>query len=99
LRDLGMSELDFKTYASQRLPAALKNTGIPADKRRAAVLLLAENIGKISDDPQVRQQLADVPLVHCNDAVFRCASQCYFDGNIVREALGEGVHFATLPEG
>jgi hypothetical protein len=98
LRDVGMSELDFKTYASQRLPAALKNTGISADKRLAAVLLLAEHIGKISDDPQVPRRLADVPLVQCNDGVFRWASQCYFDGNIVREALGDGVHFATLPK-
>ena len=46
LRDLGMPELDFRTYVLKYLPSALKNRAVTADKRRAANVLLAKHIGE-----------------------------------------------------
>jgi len=97
LRDLGMRELDFRTYAVEFLPAALKDPSATPDKRRAAVRLLADHVGELRDDPQARQALAATPLVECTDGEFRRVGQCYFDTSTVRDCLGDNTHFAALP--
>ncbi|SHF88484.1 hypothetical protein SAMN02745206_02848 [Desulfacinum infernum DSM 9756] len=76
LRALGMRPLDFSTYAA-KLPVALSKPGIAADKIRRAVMLLAERIGTIKDDPSIRKDLAEAPLVECTDGRFRKATECY----------------------
>jgi hypothetical protein len=96
LRDLGMPALDFKTYAV-RLPDALSNLAIPADKRRKAVFLLAERIGEIKDNPSIRDGLAGVPLVECTDGTFQKATACYFPNESVKLCLGESVLTAVIP--
>ena len=99
LRDLGMQELDFRTYAVARLPAALNDAATPVEKRRAAVQLLASRAGELKDDQAARQALATTRLVECSDGEFRQADKCYFDARAVRECLGNDARFATLPEG
>ena len=99
LRDLGMPELDFRTYAVARLPAALNDSATALDKRRAAVQLLASRAGELKDDEAARRVLATTKLVECSDGEFRQAKECYFDAGAVRECLGNDAHFATLPKG
>ena len=96
LRDLGMPDLDFKTYAL-RLPGALSDPAIPADKRRKAVYLLAERIGEIKDDQSIRDSLAGAPLVECTDGTFQKATACYFPSESVRLCLEESALTAVLP--
>lgn len=96
LRDLGMPALDFKTYAV-RLPEALSNSAIPAEKRRKAVFLLAERIGEIKDNPSIRDSLAGAPLVECTDGTFQKATACYFPNESVKLCLGESALTAVIP--
>lgn len=97
LRDLGMPDLDFLTYAVFRLPVALTNPAVTSDKRRAAVILLAGHIGELKDNESARLALTAAPLVECTDGEFRQAQTCYFDSAIVRECLGAARYFAVLP--
>lgn len=97
LRDLGMPDLDFPTYAISRLPVALTNPAVTSDKRRAAVILLAGHIGELKDNETARLALTATPLVECTDGVFRQAQTCYFDSVIVRDCLGAARYFAVLP--
>jgi hypothetical protein len=99
LRDLGMPELDFRTYAVARLPAALNEGATTVDKRRAAIELLASRAGELRDDQEARRALATTRLVECTDGEFRQAQECYFDMRAVRDCLGDNTHFATLPKG
>ena len=96
LADLGMAILDFKTYAC-RLPKALEDSDIATEKRRAVIALLASRLGEIKDDQEVHDALAAAALIACADGEFQPAESCYFDGNTVRDCLGESVHFAVLP--
>lgn len=97
LINLGMQELDFRFYAKQQLPAALQNQEVLLEKRRNAIKLLADQIGKIKDDQEVRDALAKSRLVECMDGEFHQASICYFDTQAVRGCLGDDVSFVKLP--
>ena len=96
LIDLGMLVFDFKTYAG-RLPSALENNSIPADKRRKAFFLLAERIGEIKDHHSMRDALAGASLVECTDGTFQKASACYFPNESINGCLGESVLSAVIP--
>ena len=97
LISLGMQKLDFRIYAKQQLPAALQNQDVPPEKRRNAIKLLADRIGEIKDDQEVRDALAKSRLVECTDGEFRPTATCYFDIQTVRECLGNNVSFVKLP--
>lgn len=99
LSDLGMPELDFRTYASERLPAALDDPAVTPGKRWAAITLLANRIGELRDDQTARQSLAQARLIGCADGEFRKAHECYFDTDVVRICLGDDIHFTFLPKG
>ena len=96
LRDLGMPELDFPTYAISRLPAALTSAAVTSEQRRAAVVLVANRIGELKDNEAARRALAAAPLVECADGTYLHAQDCYFDSGTVRDCLGDDLHFAVL---
>lgn len=98
LRELGMRELDFRTYAVRYLPSVLKREDVPLDKRRAAVRLLAERIGELRDNNEAYEALASTPLVECTDGEFRLAQECYFNSTEVRQCLGDNINIAVLPK-
>lgn len=97
LRDLGMQELDFRNYAIRHLPEALDNSSVSPEKRRAAVTLLANRLGEIKDDKDVRIALAVTPLIECKDGQFRKAHNCYFENQTVCECLSDEVYVTVLP--
>jgi len=96
LRDLGMPDLDFPTYAASRLPGVLADPAVSPDKRRAVAMLLAGRIGELKDNQTARYALAASPLVECTDGQFRQAQMCYFDCEAVRDCLVGNVYFAVL---
>lgn len=98
LKDLGAKPLTFRSYASDHLPGALKDERVPVEKKRAAVRLLAEHIGEIQDDDDVREALAAAPLVECQDGAFREPGDVYFDAPETRQVLGGAAAFAFLPK-
>jgi hypothetical protein len=99
LRDLGMPELDFPTYATARLPAALANRDVSPEKRRAAILVLANHVGELKDNNAARQALSIAPVVECGDEKFCRADGCYLDEPAVRECLGGDANIAVLAAG
>ncbi|MGA2792690.1 MAG: DUF3883 domain-containing protein [Roseiarcus sp.] len=99
LSDLGMPALDFRTYAVARLPATLRDAAVTSDKRRAAVILLANRVGELRDDQEARKALASAPLIECTDGEFRQAHECYFGTSAVRECLSDNIHLGSLPKG
>ncbi|MFQ3652231.1 MAG: DUF3883 domain-containing protein [Gemmataceae bacterium] len=98
LSDLGAPDLDFPTYAASMLPKILSGAELPADKRRAAVLLLASRLGEVKDNRDAQRALIGCSLVECCDKVFRPATECYFDNAAVRDCLDDSAHFAILPK-
>ncbi|GAP63514.1 hypothetical protein ARMA_1937 [Ardenticatena maritima] len=95
LRDLGVQELDFLTYATKFLPEALKDD-IPHEKRRAAVRLLAHHLGELKENPSARDILAQIPLIECSDGRSYPATECYFPNADVRKCLGDSTPYALL---
>ncbi len=98
LRDLGMVELDFPTYATSKLPKILMDDELPVEKRRATVQLLAERLGELKDSQAARGALSKCALVECRDHSFRAAADCYFDSAQVSDCLERTANFALLPK-
>ena len=98
LRDLGVQELDFPTYATKFLPEALARDDVPAEKRRAAVQLLSRHLGQLKENHAAKDVLANVPLIECSGGHFRPAFECYFDTPAVRTCLGDSVPYAILDD-
>jgi hypothetical protein len=98
LRDLGMVELDFPTYATSKLPKILMDDGLPVEKRRATVQLLAERLGELKDSQAAHGALSKCALVECQDHSFLAAANCYFDSAQVSDCLERTAHFALLPK-
>jgi hypothetical protein len=99
LRELGIQELSFPVYVAQHLIPALQSPELPDQKRRDAVLLLASRRSEISEDQEIRQQLASLSLVECSDRSFHDASAVYFPSQVVSEVLGGTALQAALPAG
>ena len=98
LRDLGVQELDFFTYATKFLPDALRRDDVPAEKRRKAVHILARRLGELKENHMARDALATVPLVECLDGRFRPARECYFDNHVVKACFGDSMPYALLDD-
>lgn len=97
LRDLGMPELDFRTYAVDRLPKALQSAGVSDKTRRDVTALLASHLGELKDDAEARKVLTAARLVECADGLHREARECYFDSTSVRACFGDHAHLVALP--
>ena len=98
LKDIGMRELNFKNYVL-RLPKALSKPNLSDEKRRQAISLLAERLGRIRDDKDARDALIETPLVEYADGKFRNPKECYFKSDSVDACLGSSYFCAVLPPG
>lgn len=98
VRDLGVPELTFRTYAAEKLPGVFTSQEIAREKRHAAVILLANRVGELKDDGDTRRALRDSPVVECSDRNWRRAGECYFDSEIVAECLGDPPLALVPPE-
>ena len=98
LRDLRATELTFRIYVLRHLSLSLDNETLDPSIRRAAVGLLADHLGELMDDAEVRQRLSSVRLVSCTDGKYRPAHDCYFASSDVSALLGDDGNIALLPE-
>ena len=98
LLDLGVEELDFRTYVTGHLAQALDDSALDTSIRRAAVALLADGYSALIDDAEARRVLSSVRLVRCRDGEYRRASDCYFPSSNVQDLLEEDANIAVLPD-
>ncbi len=98
LISLGADELEFRAYVLNHLSKALEEDELDRTVRQEAVTLLADRLGELIDDDEVRQRLSLLSLVPCADEEYRRADMCYFPDTIVQEMLGDNANIAVLPE-
>lgn len=99
LRDLGVQDLTFETYAREQVPRVLdEEPDLSVEVRRRLVQLLAQRLGEIRGSDEVKRHLEGLPLVECTDGEFRPASRVYASSGIVRAVLGEEVYMASPPD-
>lgn len=98
LKDVGMQVLDFRNYVLTRIPLALKDENVSADKKRALISLLVKRLGEIKDDQDIRNALKETPLIECSDRKYRKAEECYFQNENIISCLANDVHY-TAPKG
>ena len=94
---LGAKNLSFRTFVRDYLPAVLNDEASNPDIRHAAIFLLAERIGELRDDNEMRALLSALPMVLCTDGQCRRPDDCYFSDEVVHEVLGQQANIALLP--
>lgn len=97
LRDLGMSELTFITYARDHIPRTFDTRSLPPKLCRRLLTLLAERLGQIRDQNDIRGKLAQCPLVECMDGEFRKPAETYLDNEVTKLIFGDSVSYVRLP--
>jgi hypothetical protein len=89
LKRLGARPLTFASYVTEFVPRAVAlHLGDP-DRWWKLILLMAEKLGQIEDDPAVQQALAHVPCVRTVEGGFEKPSEVYFASDLVTGILGE----------
>lgn len=97
LQDLGLQQLDFDTYVHTHLPRVLApNPDLPSDARHRLLQLLAQRLGQMRDDTDLRHTLGQLPLIPAMDGAFRPARSLYATRDIAA-LLGLHVHVAEPP--
>lgn len=97
MQALGAQELTFQRYAHEFIPRAFEsNQALSAEKKRAVVRLLAEQLGALRDHREIREALSRLPLVECGDKQFRNASEVYFPSSEIRALVRTDAHFAAV---
>jgi len=98
IESLGAEELTLINYVTQHIPLAFRDESSLEDAwKQKLVALLAINIGQIKDNDECASALRCCELVACTDGEYRKPSKVYFDSDIVRNVLGNGVPIAQLP--
>ena len=98
LVDLGVAELDFRTYVLEHLSQALDDEELAPTVREEAMTLLADHLGELIDDDELHQVLSPIRLVRCRDGQYHRAADCYFPDDVIEEVLGTDAKVAVLPE-
>lgn len=98
LRDLGAKELTFEHYAAEHVPRAFQGEEVAPDRRRAAIRLLADELGRLVDNYEIRDALASVASVECEDGSFRLPKDVYFSSPVIEEVLGDLANIALVPD-
>ncbi len=94
LNDLKVNELNIVNYTKDFVPELFKNKKkLPKAKRQELVLLLSRYLGEIWGNEEIRLTYRDLPIVECNDGVFRKATEVYFHDNDLLSILGQSGKF------
>ena len=95
LRRLGASELTFTDYARDYIPGAFAaDSAVSQDDKRKLLDILAERIGSIRDDQEVKARLAAARIVECAGGLFRQPGTVYLPNEDVKAVLGNHVDYA-----
>ena len=95
---LGAMPLTLGTYVTQHIPRALTSGhDFSAASRLSLFRLLAENVGKLENNPEARIALSGCAIVPAAGGQFWRPSQVYFGSDLVREVLGSDVPLVQVP--
>ncbi len=97
LEQLGAKPLSFELYARDHIPRAFNTSELPPKKKRDVVQLLSSELGKIRGTIEIRRNLAALPIIECEDFLFRQPEDVYFPEEIVKTVLGKDIPLATIP--
>lgn len=94
---LEVQRLNFYTYVRDWVPDVVRNHDLNTNQKHELIKILAEHRSNLVDDYNLRDVLAELPLVWCGGDAFYPASEVWFDTHAVREVLGSEIHIAQLP--
>ena len=95
LESLDARELTFPDYSRNYIPGAFTaNSAVSREDKRKLLDILAERIGSIRDDPEVKAQLAGTHIVECAGGVFRRPGTVYLPTKDAKTVLGIYVNYA-----
>lgn len=98
LKDLGVQELTFETYLIEQVPQVLQNNpNLTHITRRKLVRQMAQRLGEIRDNEQIRKKLSPLPIVECTDKEFRPALKVYLNSSAAI-ILGERIYVARTDD-
>jgi Domain of unknown function (DUF3883) len=89
LRRLGARPLTFANYVADFVPRAGDQSVSDPDRWWKLILLIAEKLGQIEDDPEVRRVLGELPCIRTTDGSFAKPSVAYFANDQVRRILDD----------
>jgi hypothetical protein len=89
LKKLGARPLTFASYVAEFVPRAVDLSTSDPDRWWKLVLRVAEKLGQIEDDPEVRRVLGELPCVRTTAAHFSKPSDVYFESELVGKLLGD----------
>jgi len=96
LEDLGVKVLTFDTYVREQVPRVLEEeVELSPDARKRLVQLLAQKLGEMQGDEDLRERLSRLRMIECTDGSFRSACEVYARSRVVSELLGDQVHVAA----
>jgi len=96
-RVLHIQRLDFITYVQVWIPFAFSERELSTEEKIKLTVILAENLGKLMDFPDIKRELSNLPIVWCGDDQFSTGTLAWFDTPVVREVLGSDIVLAQLP--
>ena len=99
LRSLGARELSFSDYSEHYISKAFaRNSGFDLAEKCKLLDFLANHLGEIRENEELKEILASKNIIECTDHEFRLPAEVYFVCDEVRDTLGSFVHYACLPE-
>jgi hypothetical protein len=96
LHDLQVRERTFAAYVRDLPRILTSESALPVEKRRGLIQLLAQKLGEITGDTELKAALAGLDLVECTDGSFRPAGKVYAESEVVR-FLDAPVFIAAIP--
>lgn len=98
IEEFGATPLTIDSYATRFVPKVFSDgQSVPEDARLALLLLLANNLGKLIDNPEAIQALKECSFFSCTDGELRPASTIYFETELVKSLLGNSAFYVALP--
>lgn len=95
---LGAKELTFVEYVKRYVRQAFSDASTNAETKRKLVKLMADHIGEIREDREVRNLLANVDLVECDNGCYKQPQQVYFRRPETEQLLKGLAHYVRLPD-
>ena len=98
LESLGARELTFPDYARNYIPTAFTaDSAVSRENKRKLLDILADGIGEIIFNQEIKGRLTAAHIVECSDGEFRQPGTVYLPNNEVKAVLGNHVNYALLP--
>ena len=98
LVSLDARELTFPDYARNHIPKAFAaDSAVSRENKRKLLDILADGIGEIIFNQEIKGRLIAAHIVECSDGEFRQPGTVYLPNNEVKAVLGNHVDYALLP--